>query len=181
MDHLKKNIAELTRTTVEEYAGARKLPLTLLLDNVRSMQNVGSLLRTSDAFMVGEVVMAGITGVPPHPEISKSALGAEESVCWRKVDDALGECRRLKGKGYTVCVLEQTHGSVPLQDFVARPGGLFVLVVGNEVEGVDQRIADMADYCLEIPQHGVKHSLNVSVSGAIALWQFYLQLADRTL
>ncbi len=173
MDRRKKNIVELTRTTPEEYAAAPKLPLTLLMDNVRSMQNVGSLLRTCDAFAVEEAVMAGITGVPPHPEISKSALGAEETVKWRHVDDAAAEVRRLKAEGVCVCVLEQTHGSIPLQDFRPRPGVRHMLVVGNEVEGVSQEIVDLSDYCLEIPQRGVKHSLNVAASGAIALWHFF--------
>lgn len=173
MDHRKKNIVELTRTTLEEYAAAPKMPVRLLLDNVRSMQNVGSLLRTADAFAVEEVVMAGITGVPPHPAISKSALGAEESVAWRHVDDAAAECRRMMQQGWRLLVLEQTHGSVPLQDFRMQPGERYLLVVGNEVEGVAQEIADLADVCLEIPQMGIKHSLNVAVSGAIALWELF--------
>ncbi|MDE7159921.1 MAG: TrmH family RNA methyltransferase [Muribaculaceae bacterium] len=172
-DRRKKNIVELTRTTVEEYARAPKLPLVLLLDNVRSMQNVGSLLRTCDAFAVEEVVMAGITGVPPHPEISKSALGAEESVKWRHVEDAAAEVRAQIAQGVCVCVLEQTRGSVPLQDFVPERGRRYMLVVGNEVDGVSQEIVDDSDVCLEIPQCGVKHSLNVAVSGAIALWHFF--------
>ena len=173
MDRRKKNIVELTRTTPEEYAAAPKIPLVLLLDNVRSMQNVGSLLRTCDAFAVDVVIMAGITGIPPHPEISKSALGAEESVKWRYVEDAVREVARLKEEGICVCVLEQTHGSIPLQDFHPEEGHRYMLVVGNEVEGVDQNIVDASDFCLEIPQCGVKHSLNVSVSGAIALWHFF--------
>lgn len=182
MDRRKKNIVELTRTTVEEYAEAPKMPLTLLLDNVRSMQNVGSLLRTSDAFAVAEVVMTGITGFPPHPEISKSALGAEDSVKWRYAEDSVEECRRLceaasrSGRQLSLCVLEQTHGSVPLQEFRPLENTHYLLVVGNEVEGVAQDIVDMADVCLEIPQCGVKHSLNVSVSGAIALWHFFSAL-----
>ncbi len=174
MPHRKKNIVELTRTTLEQYAASPKRPVRLLLDNVRSMQNVGSLLRTCDAFAIEEVVMAGITGCPPHPEISKSALGAEESVRWRHVDDAVAECRRLRSEGWTLLALEQTHGSVPLQDYRPEPGSRCLLVVGNEVEGLSQEIADMADTCLEIPQCGVKHSLNVSVSGAIALWHLFL-------
>ena len=176
MDHRKKNIVELTRTTLEEYVVAPKLPVRLLLDNVRSMQNVGSLLRTADAFAIEEVIMAGITGIPPHPAITKSALGAEESVAWRYVDDAVAECRKLKGEGWHLLVLEQTHGSVELQDFRMHPGTRYLLVAGNEVEGVSQEIADMADTCIEIPQRGIKHSLNVSVSGAIALWQLFSQI-----
>ena len=167
----KKNIAELTNCSVEEYREVEKLPFAILLDNVRSMQNVGSILRTSDAFLIEEVVMAGITGVPPHKEISKTALGAEESVCWRHVEDAVEECSRLKAEGWTVCVLDQAHGSIYLMDFSPSAGGRYLLVVGNEVSGVDQRIVDMADVILEIPMHGVKHSLNVAVSAGMAIWK----------
>lgn len=168
---LKKNIAELTNCSVEEYREAEKLPFAVLLDNVRSMQNVGSILRTSDAFLVKEVVMAGITGVPPHKEISKTALGAEDSVSWRYVEDAVEECVRMKTDGWTVCVLEQAHGSIDLMDFTAEKGKKYLLVVGNEVSGVGQRIVDMADIILEIPMHGVKHSLNVAVSSGMAIWR----------
>ncbi len=168
---LKKTIAELTNCSVEEYREVKKLPFAVLLDNVRSMQNVGSILRTSDAFLVAEVIMAGITGVPPHKEISKTALGAEDSVSWRHVEDAVEECRRMKEEGWKICVLEQAHGSIDLMDFRAEEGGKYILVVGNEVSGVDQKIVDMADIILEIPMHGVKHSLNVAVSTGMAIWK----------
>lgn len=167
----KKNIAELTNCSVEEYRETEKLPFAILLDNVRSMQNVGSILRTSDAFLVREVVMAGITGVPPHKEISKTALGAEDSVSWRHVHDAAEDCARMKEKGWKLCVLEQAHGSIDLMDFAAESGKKYLLVVGNEVSGVDQRIVDMADVILEIPMRGVKHSLNVAVSTGMAIWR----------
>lgn len=168
---LKKNIAELTNCSVEEYREVEKFPFAVLLDNVRSMQNVGSILRTSDAFLVCEIVMAGITGIPPHKEISKTALGAEDSVRWRYVEDAVEECARMKADGWTVCVLEQVHGSIDLMDFVSEEGRKYLLVVGNEVSGVDQRIVDMADVILEIPMLGVKHSLNVAVSAGMAIWR----------
>ena len=190
LDRKKKNIVELTRCSVEEYRGMSKLPLMLLTDNVRSMHNIGSLFRTSDAFRVSEILLGGISGCPPHPEISKTALGAEESVCWRHVDDSYQEAKNLQAQGWRVCVLEQTHNSIMLQDFhinsnkkEEREGEerkerdeKYLLVVGNEVEGVDQRIVDIADYVLEIPQEGTKHSLNVSASAAIALFQLYIQL-----
>lgn len=166
----KKSIAELTNCSVEEYREIDKLPFRVLLDNVRSMQNVGSILRTSDAFLVDEVIMAGITGTPPHKEISKTALGAEESVRWRYVEDALDECMRLKSEGWILCVLEQAHGSINLMDFRRREDKKYVLVLGNEVKGVDQRIVDIADVILEIPMHGVKHSLNVAVSAGMAIF-----------
>lgn len=166
----KKNILELTRCSAEEYREADKKPFIVVTDNVRSMHNIGSIFRTADAFLVKEIVLGGISGEPPHPEISKTALGAEETVVWRHVDDTLGELRRLKEKGWKLCVLEQVHGSIPLQDFHCREGERIVLVLGNEVSGVEQGIVDIADYVLEIPQYGTKHSLNVSVSAGIAIY-----------
>lgn len=187
LDRKKKNIVELTRCSVEEYRGMSKLPLMLLTDNVRSMHNIGSLFRTSDAFRVSEILLGGISGCPPHPEISKTALGAEESVCWRHVDDSYQEAKNLQAQGWRVCVLEQTHNSIMLQDFhitsnekIEERDEKYLLVVGNEVEGVDQRIVDIADYVLEIPQEGTKHSLNVSASAAIALFQLYIQLKQNS-
>lgn len=187
LDRKKKNIVELTRCSVEEYRGMSKLPLMLLTDNVRSMHNIGSLFRTSDAFRVSEILLGGISGCPPHPEISKTALGAEESVCWRHVDDSYQEAKNLQAQGWRVCVLEQTHNSLMLQDFhitsnekIEEREEKYLLVVGNEVEGVDQRIVDIADYVLEIPQEGTKHSLNVSASAAIALFQLYIQLKQNS-
>lgn len=156
----------------------RKLPFCVLADNVRSMHNIGSLFRTSDAFRVNRLILAGISGCPPHPEISKTALGAEESVAWTHVESALEEVKRLQSEGCRICVLEQAHNSIPLQDF--RPEETeaeIVLVVGNEVHGVDQRIVDIADYVVEIPQEGTKHSLNVAASGAIAMFHIYTLLS----
>lgn len=173
MIHRKKNIIELTRMNSEECRAAGKLPLTMMLDNVRSLNNVGAILRTCDAFSVREVVMCGITGTPPSPEIHKTALGAEDSVAWRHVDDTLSEIRRLKAEGWHICVLEQTHNSVPLQDFDVDPDGRYVIVCGNEVHGVMQEVAEEADTVIEIPQEGMKHSLNVSVSAGISLWHFF--------
>ena len=173
----KKNILELTRHSLGEYRDMEKLPVLLLADNVRSMHNVGAFLRTCDAFRMAGVVMAGITPVPPHPLISKTALGAEDSVTWRHVDDAVAEARRLKDEGWTLCALEQAHNSVRLDDFIPSLDCRYVIVAGNEVEGVSQEIVNIADTVLEIPQEGVKHSLNVSVSAGIALWPFYASLS----
>lgn len=172
MDRAKKNIFELTNCSLRQYKEREKLPLCVLLDNVRSMYNVGAIFRTADAFLIREVILAGISGCPPHPEISKTALGAEESVEWRHVEESFAEVMRLHEEGWKICVLEQTHNSVPLQEFSPTDNNKYLLVVGNEVNGVDQRIVDIADIVLEIPQAGVKHSLNVSVSAGIALWQF---------
>ena len=171
MDREKKNIFELTNCSVRQYKEKEKFPVAVLLDNVRSMYNVGSVFRTSDAFLVSEVILCGITGRPPHPEISKTALGAEESVKWRYENEALSVVEQMKKEGWLVCVLEQAHGSIPLQNFKTSPQLKYLLVAGNEVEGVNQEIVNLADIILEIPQQGVKHSLNVSVSVGIALWQ----------
>ena len=171
---------ELTRCSVEDYKAMRKLPLRILSDNVRSMHNIGSFFRMSDAFRVEEIILAGISGTPPHPEIAKTALGAEESVAWRHVDDAVAEVVRLKSGDWTVCVLEQTHDSISLREYSpAAHEKKLLLVVGNEVNGVDQRIVDLADNVLEIPQEGTKHSLNVAASAAIALFHLYTELSSR--
>ena len=167
----KKNIIELTHCTPEEYREKEKLPVAVLADNVRSMHNIGSIFRTADAFLIREIVLGGISGTPPHPEITKTALGAENSVKWRHVEDSLEEVRSMKGSGWKICVLEQVHGSIPLPSFHKKGDEKYLLVVGNEVAGVDQAIVDIADYILEIPQYGTKHSLNVSVSAGIALYQ----------
>jgi len=172
----KKNILELTRMSAEEWLHSDKLPVRLLLDDVRSLSNVGSLLRTSDAFMVQEVVMCGITGIPPHPEIHKTALGAEDSVRWRHAYSCLEESRCLQDQGWKVCVLEQAHNSVMLQDFRPAKGERYAVVCGNEVHGVEQAVVDAADLVVEIPQCGAKHSLNVAVSTSLLLWTLFSSL-----
>ena len=172
----KKNILELTRMSASECRTAAKLPVKLLLYNVRSLNNVGSLLRTSDAFRVQEVVMCGITGTPPHPEIHKTALGAEDSVLWRHAPSCLEEAHSLQACGWRVCVLEQTHDSVSLQDWCPAAGEKYAVVCGNEVHGVDQTVVDAADIVIEIPQAGAKHSLNVSVSTSLLLWTLFSAL-----
>ncbi|MBD5194906.1 MAG: RNA methyltransferase [Bacteroidales bacterium] len=188
MERRKKNIAELTRISRAEYRAINKLPLVVVADNVRSMHNIGSLFRTSDAFRVSEIILCGISGCPPHPEISKTALGAEESVSWKHAEDTLNAVTELRNQGWKICVLEQTHGSIPLADFnLTQDSGSdsgvevnvnnrLVLVVGNEVNGVGQEIVDIADYVLEIPQEGTKHSLNVAASAAIAIFHLYTLL-----
>ena len=169
MDRIKKNILELTRCSREEYRVMKKRPFIVVADNIRSMHNIGSIFRTADAFLISEFILGGISGRPPHPEITKTALGAEESVKWRHVENILKELEKLKSEGWLICVLEQAHNSIPLHEFHHSPEEKIVLVVGNEVSGIDQKIVDMADHVLEIPQYGTKHSLNVSVSTGIAL------------
>lgn len=175
-DKKKKSLVELTRCSASEYIDSRKLPLKIMADNVRSLYNIGAVFRTADAFMVEEIILAGISGYPPHPEISKTALGAEESVKWRHVDNASEEASALQKEGWKICCLEQAHGSIPLQKLQVRSEDRYLLVIGNEVEGVDQHIVDISDMIIEIPQCGVKHSLNVSSSASIAIWEFFRQL-----
>ena len=176
MERKKKDIIELTRTTINEYRKMEKFPVAVLLDNVRSMYNVGAVFRTADAFLLDEVILGGITGCPPHPEISKTALGAEESVRWQHVENSVLMANKMQAEGWKICVLEQAHNSISLQDFTPEKEEKYLLVAGNEVTGVDQKIVDLADVVLEIPQYGVKHSLNVSVSVGIALWQLISKL-----
>lgn len=167
---------ELNRLDTEEYKRARKLPVTVVLDNVRSQHNIGSAFRTSDAFLVEKVVLCGICAVPPTPEIHKSALGAEFSVEWEYRDDAVMAVTELRDAGYTIVGVEQTENSTSLEDLKVEDGKRYALVFGNEVKGVNQQVIDMCDECLEIPQWGTKHSLNVSVSAGVVLWEFCKKL-----
>ena len=167
---------ELNRLDTEEYKRARKLPVTVVLDNVRSQHNIGSAFRTSDAFLVEKVVLCGICAVPPTPEIHKSALGAEFSVEWDYRNDAVQAVSELRDAGYTLIGVEQTENSTSLEDLKVEDGKRYALVFGNEVQGVNQQVIDMCDECLEIPQWGTKHSLNVSVSAGVVLWEFCKKL-----
>lgn len=166
----KKTIWDLQRMTVEEFKQADKLPLVVVVDNVRSLNNIGSLFRTCDAFGVAQIALCGISATPPSPEIHKTALGAEDSVDWTYYKDTLEAVERLHEQGYVTLCLEQVQHSVMLQDFKRDPRAKYALVIGNEVAGVDQAVVDACDMCLEIPQRGTKHSLNVSVSAGLAIW-----------
>lgn len=167
---------EMERLSVEEFHEAAKMPLVVVLDNVRSMHNVGSVLRTADAFRVEEVVLCGITGAPPHPEIHKTALGAEDSVSWRHADSALKAVMQLRQQGVEVLSVEQAEGSTMLPSFHAERGKRYAIVLGNEVKGVQQEVIDASCGCLEIPQLGTKHSMNVSVTAGIVIYHFALDL-----
>ena len=169
----KKTIWELHRMTVEECRKAEKLPLVMVLDNVRSLSNIGAIFRTCDAFRVASVMLCGVSGTPPSVEIHKTALGAEDSVPWMHFDSTLEAVAHLRGLGYRICVLEQVEGSVPLQEFSVEPGQAYAIIAGHEVKGVDQEVVDAADCCIEIPRFGSKHSLNVSVSAGITLWHLF--------
>lgn len=167
---------ELGRPTIEEYANVDKLPVTVVLDNVRSAQNVGSFFRTADAFGIEQVALCGISSTPPNREIHKTALGAEQSVAWTYYPTTLECVEELRAKGYKIIAIEQIEGSTMLNDFRAEEGTKYALVFGNEVEGVDQAIADVVDGAIEIPQIGIKHSLNVSVSAGILMWEMFRQM-----
>ncbi len=169
---LKVRTIEMKRLSVEEFQQAEKLPLTVVLDDVRSMYNVGSVLRTCDTFRVERVCLCGITSTPPHPEIHKTALGAEDSVSWQYFPSAEEAVRTLQQEGYTVYAVEQVHGSTMLKDFLPEEGMRYAVVLGNEVKGVHQEVVDLCNGCLEIPQLGTKHSMNVSVTAGIIIYHF---------
>ncbi|KOF04135.1 RNA methyltransferase [Roseivirga seohaensis subsp. aquiponti] len=161
---------ELDRLTLEEFKTTEKLPLVLILDNVRSMNNVGSAFRTSDAFAVEKIYLCGITAQPPHREINKTALGATESVDWEHAENTATLCKNLQQQGYKVLAVEQADNSTSLENFKIEEGQKYALVFGNEVFGVEDDVIEVADGCLEIPQFGTKHSLNISVSIGVVLW-----------
>lgn len=170
---------ELGRPTPEEFAAQEKLPLAVVLDNVRSANNVGAFFRTGDAFGIGRLVLCGISATPPSRDIHKSALGAELTVAWEYVKDSVEAVEQLREEGYCVLAVEQVRGAVPLDklDLEAFVGfGKFALVFGNEVDGVRQEVVDLCHGAVEIPQVGTKHSLNVAVSGGVVLWEFFRRL-----
>jgi len=168
--------SELNRLTIEDFKKASKIPLVVVLDNVRSQHNVGSVFRTSDAFRVEAICLCGITATPPNAEIHKSALGAENSVDWKYYQHTIDAIRELKEYGYTIVSVEQTDLAIPIEQFRVQPNIRYAIVFGNEVKGVMQEIIDESDYCIEIPQFGTKHSLNISVSAGIVIWELFKQL-----
>lgn len=169
----KKTILDLHRDSIVTYRQKEKLPLIVVLDNIRSLNNIGSIFRTADAFLVERLMLCGITACPPSPEIHKTALGAEDSVEWSYFATTEECIDWLHERGYAVCALEQVERSIPLQQFTPQPTERYALVLGHEVNGVSQAVVDRADYSIEIPQEGTKHSLNVSVAGALAIWHFF--------
>ncbi len=163
---------EMQRLSVDEFKQAEKLQLIVVLDDVRSMHNVGSVFRTGDAFRIEAVYLCGITSTPPNAEIHKTALGAEDSVEWKYFDTVLEAVEVLKADGYEVYSVEQAHGSTMLQEFIPKYNNRYAVILGNEVKGVHQEVIDVSDGCLEIPQFGTKHSMNVSVTAGIIIWHF---------
>ena len=163
----------MNRLTIEEFKDEKKTPLVVVLDNVRSLHNVGSVFRTGDAFLVEAVYLCGITSTPPHAEIHKTALGAENTVDWKYFEDTHAAVAELKTKGYTVFAIEQAAGSTMLTDLNLDKSKKYAVILGNEVKGVQQTVVDACDGCIEIPQFGTKHSLNVSVTGGIIIWEMF--------
>ncbi len=169
-------MSELDRKTPAIYKGAKKLPVVLVLDNIRSMMNTGSVFRTADAFLLEGIVLCGFTAQPPHREIHKTALGATESVPWKYYEQTTDAIKQLKHQGYEVLALEQTTNSINLHHFKPEAGKKYALVFGNEVKGVDDEVLDMCDHAIEIPQFGTKHSLNISVTAGIVVWDLFCKL-----
>ena len=172
----KKNIEDLHRISVETFKSTKKKPLVVILDNVRSLHNVGSVFRTSDAYLVEKIFLCGITAVPPSAEIHKTALGAENTVQWEYAENTVAVVVSLKANGYTVLAIEQVEGSVSLNDFAIDNNRKYAVILGNEVKGVQQSVVDQCDACIELPQFGTKHSLNVSVTAGIVIWEFSKQM-----
>lgn len=166
----------MNRLSPEEFKTTTKLPLVVVLDNVRSLHNVGSVFRTGDAFLIEAVYLCGITSTPPHAEIHKTALGAENTVDWTYFEDTHVAVKQLKENGYTVFSIEQAVGSTLLPDLELDKDKKYAVILGNEVKGVQQSVVDVCDGCIEIPQYGTKHSLNVSVTGGIIIWEFFRKL-----
>ena len=168
----KQRTIEMKRLSVEEFREAKKTPLVVVLDDVRSMYNVGSVFRTGDAFRIEALYLCGISATPPATEIHKTALGAEDSVEWQHFGSALEAVKRLKENGYVVLAVEQCEGSTKLHEFIPEQDKKYAVVLGNEVKGVHQDVIDACDGCLEIVQLGTKHSMNVSVTAGIIMYRF---------
>ena len=168
----KLKLWELERPSVEEYKSSDRFPIILILDNIRSLNNIGTFFRTADAFNVEQIILCGITACPPHREIQKTALGATESVEWSSKENILEVVSDLKKQGVKICSIEQAENTLLLQDMKVSPNERYAIIMGNEVDGVQQEVINRSDYVIEIPQFGTKHSLNVSVCAGVVLWDF---------
>ena len=167
---------ELNRLSIKEFKKSDKTPIIVVLDNIRSLNNIGSVFRTSDAFLIEKIILCGITAEPPHKDIHKTALGATDSVNWEYTKSTTDVVNILKDEGYIIVSIEQTEKAIMLQDFEIEKNKKYALIFGNEVKGVQQEIVDLSDYSIEIPQYGTKHSFNISVSAGIALWEFFRKI-----
>lgn len=173
---MKLKLEDLNRATIEEFKEQDKLPVVVILDNVRSMHNVGSIFRTSDGFAVEQIILCGITGQPPHREIEKTALGATQSINWVFYEEVTTAIQNLRKQGYRILAIEQASNSVQLNDFKPHTDQKYALIFGNEVNGVSEEAMQLIDECIEIPQFGTKHSFNIVVSAGIVLWDFCAKL-----
>lgn len=172
----KLSLKELNRLSVSAFKEQEKTPIVLVLDNIRSGLNVGSAFRTSDAFALEKIVLCGITAQPPHREILKTAIGATASVNWEHVDNTIDALETLREKGYQLIAVEQAEGSIPLNEFQVNADQKYALIFGNEVNGVSQEVMDRIDACIEVPQFGTKHSLNISVCVGVVVWDLFSKL-----
>jgi 23S rRNA (guanosine2251-2'-O)-methyltransferase len=168
----KLKLWELNRISEKEFKEQRKFPIILILDDIRSLNNIGSFFRTADAFNIEKIYLCGITAIPPHREIQKTALGSTETIEWEHIDSIVELIKKLKHENYKVISIEQTEKTIFLQDISTMKAEKFALIFGNEVDGVSQKAIDLSDFIVEIPQFGTKHSLNVSVCAGIVLWEF---------
>lgn len=171
--------SELNRKSVDDFKAAAKTPLIIVLDNIRSLNNVGSVFRTADAFLIEKIYLCGITATPPHRDIQKTALGATDAVAWEYVEDSIALSQELKEQGIKLCAIEQAENAVMLNDFQPVEHQKYAIVFGNEVKGVKQEIVSMSDTVIEIPQLGTKHSLNISVSCGVVVWDLFCKITYR--
>ncbi|MGM0408998.1 MAG: RNA methyltransferase [Bacteroidota bacterium] len=165
--------SELKRLSIDDFKNAKKTPIIVVLDNIRSLNNIGSVFRTSDALLIEKIILCGITAQPPHKDIHKTALGATDSVEWEYIKNTIDAVNELKKNGYIVLSIEQTEKAIELQNFNIEKNKKYAVIFGNEVKGVQQKVIDLSDFSIEIPQFGTKHSFNISVSAGIVLWEFF--------
>jgi 23S rRNA (guanosine2251-2'-O)-methyltransferase len=172
----KLKLDQLNRVSVEDFKSQEKLPVVVVLDNVRSMHNIGSIFRTSDGFSIESIALCGITAQPPHREIEKTALGATQSVDWKYFETTLDAVQFLRNDGYLILAIEQASSSTMLNNFIPDQEHKYALILGNEVNGVDEEVMKTLDKCIEIPQFGTKHSFNITIAAGIVLWDFFAKL-----
>ena len=171
--------SELYRLDVDAFKDAKKTPIIIVLDNIRSLNNIGSVFRTCDAFLIEKIYLCGITAKPPHKDIHKTALGSTETVDWEYVDNTMNLIEKLKTKNVKICAVEQAENATMLNDFKVEPNTIYALVFGNEVKGVSQNVVSASDVVIEIPQYGTKHSLNISVSCGVVIWDVFSKLSEK--